>query len=66
MSPDKSLLVACGGEVVVTAARSVAAVDDVAAIVGVAATDGVVVAVGTAVAVDVWVQQCWMRACTNP
>ena len=26
---------------------------------------GVVVAVGATDVVDVWVQQCWMRACTN-
>ena len=51
---DNSLMVVCGDEVVVAAARNVAATDDVA------------VAVGDVVVVVVWVQQCWMRACTNP
>ena len=65
-------MVVCGGEVVVVAACNAVAVDDVAAAAGaaaavdVAATDGVVVAVETATAVVVWVQRCWMRACTSP
>ena len=58
--PDNSLMVVCGGEVVVAAA------DDVAAAVDVAATNGVGVVVGDATAVFVWVQQCYMRACTSP
>ena len=65
-SPDNSLMVVCGDEVVVVAACNVVAADDVVAIVDVAATNGVVVAVGAADAVVVWVQWCWMRACTNP
>ena len=52
MSPDNSLMVACEGVVVVTAARNAIAEDDVVAM------DGVVVAIGAAVAVVVWVQQC--------
>ena len=55
MSPNKSLMVVCGGEVVVAAVHNVAAMDDVAAIVDVAVADGVVVAVGAAAAVVVWV-----------
>ena len=71
-SPDKSLMVSCGDEVVVVAtlnaatADDTAAMDDAATVDGVASADGVVVAVGAATTVDVWVQQCWMRACTNP
>ena len=41
-SPDNSLMVVCGDEVVVATAHNVAATDDVAAV------DGVVVAVGAA------------------
>ena len=71
---NKSLMVVCGDEFVVAAACNVAIMDDVAAavdvaattIVDVAATDGVVVAVGVVVAIVVWVQWCWMRACTSP
>ena len=61
-------MVACGGEVVVEAACNAAAADDVAAAGDVTIVDGVVVlvAVGAVDAVDVWVQQCRMRACTNP
>ena len=55
MSPDNSLTVACGGEVVVAAARNVADADDVVAIVGFVAVDDVVVVVGAVVAVVVWV-----------
>ena len=70
-------MVICGGEVVVVAEHNVAAMDDVVAIVDVAAAndvavvvdvaavDGVVVAVGDAAVVVVWVQQCWIRACTS-
>ena len=69
MSPNKSLMVACGDVVVVVAthnaatasdlatACNAAAAGDVAALVGVVAADVVVVVVGVAVAVDVWVQQ---------
>ena len=70
-SPDNSLMVACGDEVVVEDAHNVVVVDDatvdddVAAADGVAAVDGVVVAVGVVAIIDVWVQKCWMRACTN-
>ena len=65
-SPDNSLMVVCGDEVVVMAAHNAATMDDVAATVDVAAADGVVVAVGVVATVVVWVQQCWMRACKNP
>ena len=65
MSPDNSLMFVCGGEVVVAAARNVAAMDDVATAIDVAAMDGVLVMVGAAAAVVVWVQWCWMRACTS-
>ena len=65
-SPDNSLMVVYGDVVMVAAVRNVAATDDVAAAIDVAAADGVAVAVGATAAVDVWVQQCWMRACTNP
>ena len=64
-SPDKSLLVVCGGAVVVVAACNAAAVNDVVAVVGVAVADGVAVAVGAAAALVFWVQQCWMRPCTS-
>ena len=57
-SPDNSLMVVCGDEVVVAAAHNVADSDDVMVVVDVAAVDGVVVAVGVAAAVVVWVQQC--------
>ena len=66
MSPDNSLLVACGDAVVVAAMQNTAAASDVVAAVGVEATDNVVVVVGVVAAVVVWVQQCWMRPCTNP
>ena len=59
-SPDKSLIVVCGDEVVVVAMRNVAATIDVVAV------DGVVVAVGDVAAVVVWVQRCLMRPCTSP
>ena len=51
MSPNNSLMVVCGGEVVVTAVHNVAATIDVASI------DGVVIVVGAAAVVVVWVQQ---------
>ena len=38
---------------------------DVVAAIDVAAADDVVAAVGAATAVVVWVQRCWMRACTS-
>ena len=53
MSPDNSLLVACGDAVVVAAACNAAAVGDVAAAIGVAAVDDVVVVVGAMAAVVV-------------
>ena len=77
-SPDNSLMVVCGGEVVVVAACNAAAIDDVVAFVGVvaaddvaatdgvAAVDGVAVAVGATTVLVVWVQRCWMRPCTSP
>ena len=55
-------MVVCGDEVLVVATRNVGATDDVVTIVDVVATDGVVVVA----AVVVWVQRCWMRACTSP
>ena len=58
MSPDKSLLVACGDAVVVAVARNDAAADDVVTVVGVAATDSVGVGVGVAAALAIWVQRC--------
>ena len=66
MSPHKSQLVSCGGEVVVAAARNAAAAGDVVAIVGVVAADDVVVVGGATVVVIVWVQWCLMRPCTSP
>ena len=54
-SPDKSLMVVCGDEVVVVAVHNAAAVDDVAATIDVAAADGVVVVVGAMASVVVWV-----------
>ena len=58
--PDNSMLVVCGDEVVVVAVHNAVVMD------GVVAADGVVVVVGAATAVVVWVQRCWMRACTSP
>ena len=66
MSPDNSLLVACGGEVVVAAVCSAVATNDVAACVGVAAVDGVVVVVGATDVIVVWAQRCLTRPCTSP
>ena len=57
-SIDNSLLVVCGGVVVVAAVCNAVAMDDVAAVVDVAATDGVLVVVGAMAAVVVWVQWC--------
>ena len=54
-SPDNSLMVVCGDEVVVTAAHNVVTADDVAAVVNVMAIGSVVVAVGVEAAVVVWV-----------
>ena len=62
MSPDNSLLVACGDAVVVAAMCNATAMGDV----GVAAMDNVVVVVEAAVLVAIWVQQCLMRPCTSP
>ena len=56
-------MVACGYEVVV--AHNPATIKDVTAAVDVATVDDVVVAVGVETAIVVWVQQCWMRACTS-
>ena len=50
-SPDKSLMVVCGDEVLVAAVHNAMAMDDVAATIDVVATDGVV----AATAVVVWV-----------
>ena len=66
MSPDNSLLVACGDAVVAAATRNAAATGDVVAAIGVAATDDVVVFIGAVVAIAIWVQWCWMRPCTSP
>ena len=71
-SPDNSLMVTCGDEVVVVAVHSVATVndavtaDDDAVNDDVVEADSVAVAVGASTTVIVWVQQCWMRACANP
>ena len=65
MSPDNSLLVACGDVVVAAAVHNAAVAGDVAATVGVAVVDYVVVVVGSAAALVVWVQRCWMRPCTS-
>ena len=65
-SLDNSLMVVCGGEVVVAAAHNVAAMDDVVATIGAMTTVDVVAIVGATTVVDVKVQQCWMRASTNP
>ena len=59
-SPDKSLMVVCGDEVVVAAMRNASATDDVEAM------HGVVITVGAASAVVVWVWWYGMRACTSP
>ena len=48
-------MVACGGEVVVSAARNVAAESDVVAAIGVVSTNDVVVVVGAMAVVVVWV-----------
>ena len=66
MSPDNSLLVACGDAVVVAAVRNAAAANVVAAAVGFATASDVVVVVGDVATVVVWVQLCWMRPCTSP
>ena len=60
MSPDNSLLVACGDAVVVAAACNSTVAGDVAAV------DNAVVVVGAMAALVSWVQQCWMRPCTSP
>ena len=66
MTIDNSLLVACGGEVVVAAMRNAATAGEIAAAIGVAAADDVVVVVGAIAVVSIWVQQCLMRQCTSP
>ena len=65
MSPNKSLMVACGDAVVVVAAHNATTVSDVVAVVGVVTVDNFVVVVGAATAVVVWVQRCLMRPCTS-
>ena len=65
-SPDNSLMVVSGDEVVVAAAHNAVAADDVAAIVGVVAVDDVVVVVGATAVVVVWVKWCSMRPCISP
>ena len=57
-SPNNSLMVACGDEVVVASTHNVAAVADATASDGVAVADGVAVVVGAVATVVVWVQQC--------
>ena len=64
-NPDNSLMVVCGDEVLVAAACNAMTVDDIAGVVDVMDTSGVMVAFGAAAVIVVWVQQCWMRACTN-
>ena len=59
LSPDNSLLVACGDAVVVVAMQNAAIVDDVAV------ANSIGVGVGAAAALVVWVQQRWMRPCTS-
>ena len=54
-SPDNSLMVACGDEVVVAVAHNAMVTNDVAAAYDAAAADGVVAADGVADGVDVWV-----------
>ena len=66
MSLDNSLMVVCGGEVMVVAIRNVVVVGDAMAIVGVVVADDVVVVVGATAAVSIWVQRCLMRPCTSP
>ena len=60
MSPHKSQLVACRGEVVVAAAHNATTAGDVAA------ANDVVFVVGDAATITVWVQRCLMRPCTSP
>ena len=55
MSPDNSLMVACGDVVVDVAMHNVGAMDDVAVAIGVAAVNDVVVVLGDAASVIVWV-----------
>ena len=54
-SPDSSLMIVCGDEVVVATACNVSATDDVAVAIDVVAANGVVVTVGATTAVVVWV-----------
>ena len=56
MSPDNSMMVICGGEVVAVAGHNAVVVDDVTNTFGVAAVDGVMVGVGVVAALIVWVQ----------
>ena len=55
MSPHKSQLVACGGEVVVAAMHNAATAGDVVVVIGIAAADDVVVMVGAMAVVAIWV-----------
>ena len=55
MSPDNSLTVVYGGEVVVAATCNATTMGNFAAAVGVATADGVVVGVGVVAVVVVWV-----------
>ena len=59
-------MVVHGDEVVVVAACNAMAAYDVVAAIDVAAVDSIVVAIGDTTTVVVWVQRCWMRACTSP
>ena len=55
MSPNNSLMVACGDVIVVATMHNVVAASDFASVVGVAAADNVVVVVGAVATVVVWV-----------
>ena len=65
MSPNNSLMVACGDAIVVADTRNAAATSDFVATIGVTTVDDVVVVVGDVAAVVFWVQRCLMRPCTS-
>ena len=58
-------MVACGDEVVVMNVCNVVAMDDVTVAYDAMTADGVMATDDAGAMVVVWVQQCWMRACTN-
>ena len=58
-------MVVSGDEVVIVATCNAMATDDVVTAFDVVDVDGVVVVVRAVAAVVVWVQRCWMRACTS-